>query len=92
MRSRKGVRSLRDLHEDFVRLDHADFRAGTLFDHFQTVFEVVEFSAKAIVGQLRGSVLLFLILTVVNAWLVNRWEKELAELETPADSKTEPAP
>jgi putative solute:sodium symporter small subunit len=40
----------------------------------------------------QGSVLLFLILTVVNAWLVNRWEKELAELETPADSKTEPAP
>jgi hypothetical protein len=29
---------------------------------------------------------------VVNAWLINRWEKELAELETPADSKTEPAP
>jgi putative solute:sodium symporter small subunit len=40
----------------------------------------------------QGSVLLFFILTVVNAWLVNRWEKELAELQTPADSKTEPAP
>ena len=29
----------------------------------------------------QGSVLLFLLLTVVNAWLVNRWEKELAELK-----------
>jgi putative solute:sodium symporter small subunit len=28
----------------------------------------------------QGSVLLFLLLTVVNAWLVNRWEKELADL------------
>ena len=60
MRSRKGVRSLRDLHEDFVRLDHADFRACTLFDHFQTIFEVVELSAQAVIGQLRGSVLLLL--------------------------------
>jgi putative solute:sodium symporter small subunit len=33
----------------------------------------------------QGSVLLFLLLTVVNAWLVNRWEKELAEL-TASDS------
>ena len=28
----------------------------------------------------QGSVLLFLLLTVLNAWLVNRWEKELADL------------
>ncbi len=28
----------------------------------------------------QGSLLLFLLLTVVNAWLVNRWEKELADL------------
>ena len=28
----------------------------------------------------QGSVILFLLLTVVNARLVNRWEKELAEL------------
>jgi putative solute:sodium symporter small subunit len=28
----------------------------------------------------QGSVILFLVLTVLNAWLVNRWEKELAEL------------
>jgi putative solute:sodium symporter small subunit len=33
----------------------------------------------------QGSVLLFLLLTVVNAWLVNRWEKELAELAELAD-------
>ena len=29
----------------------------------------------------QGSVLLFLLVTVLNAWLVNRWEKELADLE-----------
>ncbi len=40
----------------------------------------------------QGSVLLFLILTVVNAWLINHWEKELAELETSPESDTEPAP
>lgn len=28
----------------------------------------------------QGSVLLFLLLTSVNAWLTNRWEKELAAL------------
>ncbi|MGV0960331.1 MAG: DUF4212 domain-containing protein [Limnohabitans sp.] len=28
----------------------------------------------------QGSVLLFLWLTVVNAWLINRWEKALADL------------
>jgi putative solute:sodium symporter small subunit len=37
----------------------------------------------------QGSVLVFLLLTVVNAWLINRWEKELQTLEpapkTPAD-------
>ena len=36
-----------------------------------------------------GSVLVFLLLTVVNAWLINRWEKELQTLEplpqAPAD-------
>ena len=37
----------------------------------------------------QGSVLVFLLLTVVNAWLINRWEKELQALEpgpeAPAD-------
>ena len=37
----------------------------------------------------QGSVLVFLLLTVVNAWLINRWEKELQTLESapqaPAD-------
>jgi putative solute:sodium symporter small subunit len=37
----------------------------------------------------QGSVLAFLLLTVVNAWLINRWEKELQALEAapeaPAD-------
>ena len=28
----------------------------------------------------QGSVLLFLLLTIVNAWLTNRWERELAAL------------
>ena len=38
----------------------------------------------------QGSVLLFLLLTVVNAWLVNRWEKELTDLTTdPAPSGRE---
>lgn len=32
----------------------------------------------------QGSVLVFLLLTVVNAWLVNRWEKQL-ETDTPGD-------
>ena len=44
------------MHEHFVWLDHADFRAGTLFDHFQTILEVVEFSTQAIIRQLRGSI------------------------------------
>ena len=39
----------------------------------------------------QGSVLLFLLLTVVNARLVNRWEKELAELETPPAPETDTA-
>jgi len=34
----------------------------------------------------QGSVLVFLLLTVVNAWLLNRWELELSTLEKPADS------
>ena len=34
----------------------------------------------------QGSVLVFLLLTVVNAWLLNRWEQELSTLEKPADS------
>lgn len=29
----------------------------------------------------QGSVLTFLLLTIVNAVLINRWEKELAQLE-----------
>jgi putative solute:sodium symporter small subunit len=29
----------------------------------------------------QGSVLTFLVLTIVNAVLINRWEKELAQLE-----------
>ncbi len=33
----------------------------------------------------QGSVLVFLLLTVVNAWLVNRWEKQL-ELESSSES------
>ena len=39
----------------------------------------------------QGSVLLFLLLTVVNAWLVNRWEKELDELKAPSNSETDNA-
>jgi putative solute:sodium symporter small subunit len=33
----------------------------------------------------QGSVLMFLLLTIVNAVLINRWEKELAQLEVPAE-------
>lgn len=32
----------------------------------------------------QGSVLVFLLLTVVNAWCVNRWEKEQADEEAQA--------
>ena len=28
-----------------------------------------------------GSLFVFLLMTVINAWLVNRWEKELAQIE-----------
>lgn len=34
----------------------------------------------------QGSVLVFLLLTIVNAVLINRWEKELERLEAPADA------
>ncbi|WP_300709464.1 sodium/substrate symporter small subunit [Limnohabitans sp.] len=34
----------------------------------------------------QGSVLIFLLMTVVNAWLMNHWEKELATLEETTDS------
>jgi putative solute:sodium symporter small subunit len=34
----------------------------------------------------QGSVLVFLLLTVVNAWLLNRWEQELTTLEELVDS------
>jgi putative solute:sodium symporter small subunit len=32
----------------------------------------------------QGSILFFLLITVVNAWLVNRWEKEVQDEEAQA--------
>lgn len=32
----------------------------------------------------QGSILFFLLITVVNAWLVNRWEKEVRDEEAQA--------
>ncbi|PUE34432.1 sodium/substrate symporter small subunit [Limnohabitans sp. Jir72] len=37
----------------------------------------------------QGSVLVFLLLTVVNAWLVNRWEKELQAPDPAPEASTD---
>jgi putative solute:sodium symporter small subunit len=40
----------------------------------------------------QGSVLTFLLLTIPNTIVINRWEKELAELEASSNSMMDPKP
>ena len=53
-----------ELHEDFVRLHHADLTSGTLFDHFLAFAQVTQLGQQALVGHL--GLLVFLALASKN--------------------------
>src|SRR4051794_19501412 len=48
--------SLGDVDEDLVGLDHAQLRAGLLFDHLEAFLQVSHFVREAFVGLLRVNV------------------------------------
>ncbi len=48
--------ALRELDENFVRFDHAEFVPGQFFDHFQAFLQVAHFAGDLIVALLRGAV------------------------------------